>query len=36
MEVAPGTPLVFVLRNELGLTGTRIGCESEQCGACAV
>ena len=36
MEVAPDTPLVFVLRNELGLTGTKIRCASEQCGACAV
>ena len=32
----PATPLVFVLRNELGLTGTKLGCGLEQCGACAV
>jgi nicotinate dehydrogenase subunit A len=32
----PATPLVFVLRNELGLTGTKVGCGLEQCGACAV
>jgi aerobic-type carbon monoxide dehydrogenase small subunit (CoxS/CutS family) len=32
----PATPLVFVLRNELGLIGTKLGCELEQCGACAV
>ena len=30
------TPLVYVLRNELGLTGTKLGCGLEQCGACAV
>ena len=30
------TPLVYVLRNELGLTGTKVGCGLEQCGACAV
>ena len=30
------TPLLFVLRNALGLTGTRFGCGSEQCGACMV
>jgi len=28
------TPLAYVLRNELGLTGTRIGCGANQCGAC--
>jgi aerobic-type carbon monoxide dehydrogenase small subunit (CoxS/CutS family) len=32
----PDTPLAYVLRNGLGLTGTRIGCAMEQCGACAV
>jgi nicotinate dehydrogenase subunit A len=32
----PGTPLLDVLRGELGLTGTRFGCGEEQCGACLV
>ena len=32
----PATPLVYVLRNELGLKGTKLGCAKEQCGACAV
>lgn len=36
VEVAPSTPLVFVLRDHLGLTGTKLGCGLEQCGACAV
>ena len=30
------TPLLYVLRNELGLAGTRFGCGSGQCGACFV
>jgi nicotinate dehydrogenase subunit A len=30
------TPLLNVLRNELGLTGTRFGCGLEQCGSCMV
>jgi isoquinoline 1-oxidoreductase subunit alpha len=30
------TPLLFVLRNELKLTGPRMGCGMAQCGACAV
>jgi isoquinoline 1-oxidoreductase subunit alpha len=34
--VAPATPLLFVLRNELKLTGPRLGCGMAQCGACAV
>jgi len=34
--VAPGTPLLFVLRNELELTGPRLGCGMAQCGACSV
>jgi nicotinate dehydrogenase subunit A len=32
----PGTSLLWVLRDELGLTGTKYGCGLEQCGACAV
>jgi nicotinate dehydrogenase subunit A len=31
-----GEPLIYVLRNALGLTGTRYGCGLEQCGACLV
>jgi nicotinate dehydrogenase subunit A len=36
LEVDPKTPLVYVLRNDLGLTGTKSGCGLEQCGACMV
>ena len=36
MEVDPSTPLLYVLRNKLGLAGTKFGCGLEQCGACAV
>src|SRR5918996_5537173 len=36
VEAAPDTPLLYVLRNELGLVGTRFGCGSGQCGACFV
>ena len=36
VEVDPSTPLLYVLRNELGLTGAKLGCGLEQCGACAV
>ncbi|MGJ5621527.1 (2Fe-2S)-binding protein [Sulfitobacter sp. MF3-043] len=32
----PDTPLIYVLRNELWLKGTKLGCGLEQCGACAV
>lgn len=32
----PDTPLAYVLRNELQLKGTKIGCGLEQCGACTV
>ena len=32
----PDTPLLAVLRNALGLKGTRFGCGHEQCGACTV
>lgn len=36
VEAAPETPLLYVLRNDLGLPGTRYGCGSGQCGACFV
>src|SRR5919106_4408858 len=36
VEAAPDTPLLYVLRNELGLVGTRFGCGGGQCGACFV
>src|ERR1700726_916093 len=36
VSAAPQTPLLFVLRNELGLTGPRLGCGMAQCGACSV
>ena len=32
----PSTPLLYVLRNELGLTAAKFGCGLEQCNACAV
>ena len=36
VETDPATPLLFVLRNQLSLTGAKLGCGLEQCGACAV
>ena len=35
-EVPPNTLLVDILRNQLGLTGTHVGCDTTQCGACTV
>lgn len=35
-DVEPRTLLVHFLRNDLGLTGTNIGCDTSQCGACTV
>jgi len=35
-EVDPRTLLVEYLRNDLGLTGTHVGCDTGQCGACTV
>jgi len=36
LTLDPETPLLFILRNELGLKGVKYGCGSEQCGACKV
>jgi isoquinoline 1-oxidoreductase subunit alpha len=36
LTATPDTPLLYVLRNELKLTGPRLGCGLAQCGACAV
>ncbi len=36
VTAAPDTPLLYVLRNELGLHGPKYGCGLEQCGACMV
>jgi isoquinoline 1-oxidoreductase subunit alpha len=35
-EVEPETPLLWVLRDNLGLTGTKFGCGISQCGVCTV
>lgn len=35
-DVAPDTPLLWVIRDTLGLTGTKFGCGMAQCGACTV
>lgn len=36
VRAARNTPLVYALRNDLGLKGTRLGCGANQCGACHV
>ena len=36
VDVDPDTPLLWVLREQLGMTGTKYGCGIAQCGACTV
>ncbi len=36
VDADPSTPLLWVLRDHLGLTGTKFGCGIAQCGACTV
>lgn len=36
VDASPDTPLLWVLRDHLGLTGTKFGCGVAQCGACTV
>jgi len=36
VDAAPDTPLLWVLRDTLGMTGTKFGCGAQLCGACTV
>ena len=36
LDVEPETPLLWIIRDELGLTGTKFGCGISMCGACTV
>src|SRR5687767_6604432 len=36
LDIDPSTPLLYILRNDLGLQGPRFGCGLGQCGACTV
>jgi len=36
LDIPPDTPLLYVLRNDLGLNGPKFGCGLGQCGACTV
>ena len=36
LDIDPSTPLLYILRNDLGMQGPRFGCGLGQCGACTV
>ena len=36
VDVEPDTPLLWVIRDTIGMTGTKYGCGIAQCGACTV
>jgi len=36
IECDPTTPLIYILRDKLGLTGSKLGCAQEQCGSCTI
>ena len=36
LDIAPDTPLLWAIRETIGLTGTKFGCGISQCGACTV
>src|SRR6476620_12025945 len=36
LDIEPATPLLYILRNDIGLQGPRFGCGLGQCGACTV
>ena len=36
VSAEPDTPLIYILRNDLGLKGLKFGCGLEQCGACKI
>ncbi len=36
VDISPDTPLLWVIRDAIGLTGTKFGCGLQQCGACTV
>src|SRR3954468_15432389 len=36
LDIEPATPLLYILRNDVGLQGPRFGCGLGQCGACTV
>ena len=36
LDIEPDMPLLWAIRDEIGLTGTKFGCGIAQCGACTV